>query len=405
MAKSQRSQLKGKVAVINQHLPGVTRFMTRPHHFLPEVKMMALLWLALACLMLLPTPLFASSASITLDRVHPTNIIVKSQNNAYTGVVNGSDLNMWVNIHVVPTSGARSRIRQLDSKYTIQSSYSDRAENSSTNTIIPYTSDGVDSYHNRVQLFQSRAVIERFVLDECDKNKAIMLSDGNPENDIFARDRTLPVTIILNGWWQDDRQRHQIPEYRVLAAFQITCARNSNRAAGPDDSPFRVKKATIQTSNITRAGICAVALQVSVTTNRPNAPVRFNLHSSLPTNPEGYRLMTDRYGNAIGNYKLRVASKGRLETGTIHLRGSTPGSFLSNVENYSITCPIGHGLTKVPRAVPPRGIPKSGKIKAPSIRPLSGATKIKKPQAPSITPPPAIPTNKLPIKKLPTHEQ
>ena len=399
MANSEWIQASGRINTIKRNLLSVSVLVTYLPRLFPAFKEIGFLWIVLVYTSIMPIDSFAYTASITLDHVDPANIIVRSQNNSYSDDVIIRELDMWANVNVEANMG--SGIFQIDLQHKIQSSFRDREELSGVNS-IPFHIEPVGAYHDRVKLFRPGYEIKRFAVDECNKNKVLMLNNGNRLNDIFARDHVVPVTIILGGKWIDrSRQHHQIPDSIVFAAFQITCAAQNNTDAAldsVDDRVYRVKETSIQTSNLTRAdGTCEVAVQLGITTNKPNSQVNYQLFSPHIINRQNYYLMTDQYGRALGNHKLKLVNKSGIQSGSVQARGYSP-AFLSDVSSYTINCPIEHGLTKVPDIKPPQGVPKDGKLKIPSISPSSGTVPREKPIAPTDTPKIDIPNNTLPKK-------
>lgn len=358
--------------------------------------------LALVCAALSPTSSLAWTSSghaqdLSFDGVAPDSLTVISQNHEYTELLNGGAVRIMANFGVA-ANGDGVPLDHVSLNFRVMSSSRDRAAlEYPLEWSKRYSGLNQDRDRDSAAINIPRDVIAQFAIRECNKEKERMLSDGNRAVDIFARDRRLPLIISLTGEWGhrqfrgDSVEGHSFPPVEALRAMEIVCAA---------DTDFYVKRATLQTSPVTRAdGTCEIAAQVGISTTRPNERLSYRLENHLGRKSTVYRVVTDRNGDAIGNHKFKVENKAGLETGRLHVVGFEPKYFISNVVHYSINCPVGHGLkSKDVGVTPPRGIPGIEKPKTVGTTPSSDVPQSEKSNVPGIKPPPGIPLNHL-LKK------
>ncbi|TVO75843.1 hypothetical protein [Sedimenticola selenatireducens] len=402
MAASSLIQFKRSLNVNKWHLFSLPTPITRAIRLPPVIKVIVLPWLALVFTALSPTSSLAWTSSghaedLTFDRVAPAALTVISRNQEYTELLNGRVVQLRANFGIA-ANGDGVPLDHASIKFRVMSSSSDRAAlEYPLEWVKRYSGSNQDRDRDSAAVNIPRDVIAQFAIKECNREKERMLGMGNRAVDIFAIDRRLPLIISLTGEWGhkafqgDNVEMHSFPSTERLAAMEIVCAA---------DTSFNVKRTTIQIRPVTRAdGTCEIAAQVGISTTHPNQPLAYTLENHLGRHSTVYRVVTDRNGNAIGNHKLKVENKAGLETGRLHVVGFEPKYFISNVVNYSINCPVGHGLkSKNLGVTSPRGIPGIETLKPVGTIPSSDVPQSKKPNVPGIKPPPGIPQNNL-LKK------
>ncbi|MCW8945721.1 MAG: hypothetical protein OQL27_13190 [Sedimenticola sp.] len=399
MAASSLIKLKSSLNLIKRHLLILPTPITKAIRFRPDLKTIVLPWLVLVFTVLSPTPSLAwtssgHAADLSFDGVTPDTLTVISRNYEYTELLNGSVIRLMANFGIA-ANGDSIPLDHVSLKFKILSSSSDRvALEYPLEWSKRYSGLNQDRDRDSAAVNIPRDVIARFAIKECNREKERMLSTGNRAVDIFASDRRLPLIISLTGEWghrkfeHDSVEMHSFPSTERLAAMEIVCAADTN---------VHIKRTTIQVRPVTRAdGTCEIAAQVGISTTHPNQRLAYSLENHLGRKSTVYRVITDRNGNAIGNHKLKVENKAGLETGRLHVVGFEPKYFISNVVNYSINCPIGHGMkSKNMGVTPPPGIPGIEKLNPVGTALSPDVPQNKKPNVPGINPPPGIPQNHL----------